>query len=290
MHKSILISALLLLGVVGAAQLSSAESQPDATQDAAIKKPAADYIEGWYTGNADRMESALYPELAKRMVYTDPRTSTSVFNHMGAMTLVQRTRTGIGKRIPKERQQEEITILDRFNNTAVVKIVASDWVDYLEEARIDGEWKIVNVLWELKKPMSSVRKYADLNLDVLAAGRELGVESVLEGSLQHQANRVRVTVRLLNVSNGVSLWARTFDEEMTDIFALQDVISEQVAQALSLELSNEDKTRLVKHYTRSTRAYQLYLKGRYYWWKNSPEEYIDSSCSLRQQCRPRLPS
>jgi len=126
------------------------------------------------------------------------------------------------------------------------------------------------------RPMGSVRKYADLKLDVLAAGRELGVESVLEGSLQRQANRVRVTVRLLNVLNGVSLWAGTFDEELTDIFTLQDAISERVAQALSLELSKEDKTRLVKHYTQSTRAYQLYLKGRYYWWKNSPEEYKKS--------------
>jgi DNA-binding winged helix-turn-helix (wHTH) protein/tetratricopeptide (TPR) repeat protein len=126
------------------------------------------------------------------------------------------------------------------------------------------------------RPMSSVRKYVDLKQDVLAAGRELGVESVLEGSLQRQANRVRVTVRLLNVSTGASLWVGTFDDEMTDIFALQDAISEQVAQALSLELSKEDKTRLVKHHTQSTKAYQLYLKGRYYWWKNSPDEYKKS--------------
>jgi TolB-like protein/DNA-binding SARP family transcriptional activator len=126
------------------------------------------------------------------------------------------------------------------------------------------------------RPMSSVRKYADLKLDVLAAGRELGVESVLEGSLQRQANRVRVTVRLLNVSNGASLWAETFDDELTDIFALQDAISERVAQALSVELSKEDKTRLVKHHTQSAKAYRLYMKGRYYWWKNSPEEYKKS--------------
>ena len=126
------------------------------------------------------------------------------------------------------------------------------------------------------RPMSSVRKYADLKLDALAAGRELGVESVLEGSLQRQSHRIRVTVRLLNVSNGASLWAGTFDDELTDIFALQDAISEQVAQALSVELSKEDKTRLVKHYTQSAKAYQLYLKGRYYWWKNSAEEYKKS--------------
>jgi len=126
------------------------------------------------------------------------------------------------------------------------------------------------------RPMSSVRKYADLKLDALAAGRELGVESVLEGSLQRHSDRVRVTVRLLNVLNGASLWAGTFDDELTDIFALQDAISEQVAQALSVELSQEDKTRLVKHDTQSTKAYQLYLKGRHYWWKNSPEEYWKS--------------
>ena len=128
----------------------------------------------------------------------------------------------------------------------------------------------------LVRPMSSVRKYADLQLDALAAGRELGVESVLEGSLQRQSDRVRVTVRLLNVLNGASLWGGTFDDELTDIFALQDAISEQVAQALSVELSKEDKTRLIKHYTQSTKAYQLYLKGRYYWWKNSSEEYWKS--------------
>src|ERR1700733_9860077 len=126
------------------------------------------------------------------------------------------------------------------------------------------------------RPISSVRKYAGLGQDGLIAGRELEVESVLEGSLQRAGNKIRVTVRLLNVSNGASLWAGTFDEELTDIFTLQDGISEQVAQALSLELSKEDKTRLVQHHTQSTKAYQLYLKGRYHWWKNSPEEYKKS--------------
>jgi len=126
------------------------------------------------------------------------------------------------------------------------------------------------------RPMSSVRKYSDLNENVLAAGRELAVDSVLEGTLQHHGNRVRVTVRLLNVSNGASLWAGTFDDEMTDIFALQDAISERVVQALSLELSGEDRKRLVKHHTHNTKAYEFYLKGRYHWWKNSPEEYEKS--------------
>jgi hypothetical protein len=116
----------------------------------AIKKTALDYIEGWYTGDAARMERALHPELAKRMISTDARSGRSQFNHMGAMALVQRTREGIGTKIPADRQLKDVTILDRFNNAAVVKIVASDWIDYLEVAKFNGDWKIINVLWELK--------------------------------------------------------------------------------------------------------------------------------------------
>jgi hypothetical protein len=68
------------------------------------------------------------------------------------MTLVQYTRSGGGKRTPVEKQQKDVTILDRFNNAAMVKIVAADWVDYLQVAKFNGEWKIINVLWELKQP------------------------------------------------------------------------------------------------------------------------------------------
>ena len=126
-------------------------AQTDSSSDnEAIRKTALDYIEGWYSGDAARMERALHPELAKRMISTDPKTGRGQFNHMGAMTLVQRTREGIGKKIPQDRQSKEVTILDRYNNAAVVKIVASDWIDYLEVARFNGDWKIINVLWELE--------------------------------------------------------------------------------------------------------------------------------------------
>ena len=78
MFKSTLIVALALFVVSTAAQTTSGVTFPEANEDTAIKKPAINYIEGWYTGNAERMESALYPELAKHMVYTDPRTGEAV--------------------------------------------------------------------------------------------------------------------------------------------------------------------------------------------------------------------
>src|SRR6266436_10005872 len=87
-----LVAAALLLNGVAIAQNTS----PD--ESAAITKTALDYIEGWYAGDTARMEHALHPELAKRMISTDPKTGRSQFNHMGAMILVQRTRDGGGKR------------------------------------------------------------------------------------------------------------------------------------------------------------------------------------------------
>lgn len=129
--------------------VDAAQEQP-VDDNAGIKQAALDYIEGWYAGDGARMERALHPELAKRMISTDPKTGHSQFNHMGAMALVQRTRAGGGTKTPVDRQLKDVTILDRFNNAAVVKIVASDWIDYLELAKFNGEWKIINVLWELK--------------------------------------------------------------------------------------------------------------------------------------------
>lgn len=69
---------------------------------------------------------------------------------MGASTLVANVRRGGGRDTPKERQQKEVTILDRYENVASVKIIASDWIDYLHLAKVDGRWVIINVLWERK--------------------------------------------------------------------------------------------------------------------------------------------
>jgi hypothetical protein len=115
----------------------------------AIKQTALDYIEGWYEGNPDRMERALSPDLAKRIVMTNPQ-GRSMLQQMSAMGLVQNVKRGGGKNTPKERQQKDVTILDVFENAACVKIIASDWVDYLQVAKFNGRWVIVNVLWELK--------------------------------------------------------------------------------------------------------------------------------------------
>jgi hypothetical protein len=118
-------------------------------QSRSVEGKSIDYIEGWYEGNAERMERALHPELAKRIVRTN-QDGRSRLDQMGAMTLVQGTKRGGGKDTPKDKQQKDVTILDVFENAASVKVVASDWIDYLHVAKFNGRWVIVNVLWELK--------------------------------------------------------------------------------------------------------------------------------------------
>src|SRR5215213_329003 len=121
------------------------------------------------------------------------------------------------------------------------------------------------------RPLSAVRRYSSLEQDPAAAGRELGVEAVLDGSIQHAGERVRVTVRLMRVADGVSLWSGTFDEKLADIFAMQDAISEQVMHSLAVRLSGDEERQLAKRYTNNTEAYQIYLRGRYFWNKRTEE-------------------
>ncbi|HEV7388850.1 MAG TPA: nuclear transport factor 2 family protein [Gemmatimonadaceae bacterium] len=121
-----------------------------AADSAAIRQTALDYIQGWYTSDAPRMERALHPELAKRIVRSDSLGRFRL-DSQSAMTLVQNTRSGGGKETPEANRQDDVRILDIYRNAASVRIDASDWIDYLQVAKWRGRWVIVNVLWELKK-------------------------------------------------------------------------------------------------------------------------------------------
>ena len=146
MKKAALFLVLFLIVFAFQANAQVKVSDED---KAAITATALDYIEGWYEGNAERMERALHPDLAKRIVRTNDK-GQSMLSQMSAMGLVQGVKRGGGKDTPKERQQKDVTILDVYENAASVKVVASDWIDYLHIAKFNGRWVIVNVLWELK--------------------------------------------------------------------------------------------------------------------------------------------
>lgn len=148
--------ALILFTVLTFSALNALAQTTTPTADPreAIKQTALDYAEGWYEGNAERMERALHPDLAKRIVRNDDK-GNSRLDTMSAMSLVQGTRRGFGKQTPKEQQQKDVTILDMMENSAVVKMEMRDWVDYMQMGKIGGRWVIVNVLWEMKPPKKS---------------------------------------------------------------------------------------------------------------------------------------
>lgn len=137
------------------AAVISASGQTETDREA-IKRTALNYAEGWYEGNAEKMESALSPDLAKRIARTNPQGQTRLDN-MTALSLVQGTRSGFGKQTPAAEQQKDVTIMDTLGGAATVKLEMRDWVDYMHIAKVNGKWVIVNVLWELK-PKKNERK------------------------------------------------------------------------------------------------------------------------------------
>jgi serine/threonine protein kinase/Tfp pilus assembly protein PilF len=125
--------------------------------------------------------------------------------------------------------------------------------------------KLSNSRGIIVRPLGSVRKYRELDQDPVAAGRELGVDTLLEGNIQRAGDLLRVTVRLIRIPSGESLWAGTFDEKFTSIFTVHDAISQRVAEALAVQLTTGEHKRLTRRDTESPAAYELYLKGRYHW-------------------------
>ena len=126
-----------------------------------------------------------------------------------------------------------------------------------------------NLRQVVTRPTSSVLKYADA--DPLTAGRQLGVDALIDGRFQRLNDRIRITVQLIRVSDGAPLWSEKFDEKFTDVFAVQDATAERVSQALALRLSGEEKRLLARTLTASPEAWQLYLRGRYFWNKRTAE-------------------
>jgi TolB-like protein/Flp pilus assembly protein TadD len=181
--------------------------------------------------------------------------------------------------------EEEIAETEPICSIAVLpfKRLATDVDEYLSLGLADALITRLSKIHRIRvRPTSAIAPYSGSEANPAAIGRELGVESVLEGHLRRSGERIRVTVQLVSVDTGASLWAEKFDENFTDIFGVEDSISERVAYALVRELTAEERLLLRKRYTDNTDAYQLYLKGRYYWNKRAPEWLKKGADCFRQ--------
>ncbi len=119
---------------------------------------------------------------------------------------------------------------------------------------------------------TSVMQYKTREKSLLDIARELNVGTILEGSVRRAGEQVRIVVQLINAANDDHLWTETYNEKMTDIFSIQSDVAQKIAEKLEAEISPLEKERIEKKFTNNLEAYDLYLRGRYYWNKRLPDK------------------
>lgn len=116
---------------------------------------------------------------------------------------------------------------------------------------------------------TSTQRFKSAPNDLREIAKQLGVTHILEGSVQKASDQVRVNVQLINALNDAHLWADTYDRKLTDIFAVESEIAKTIADTLQVKLSGSEKTAMSKKPTANPEAYELYLKGRFFWNKRT---------------------
>ncbi|MEO6131268.1 MAG: tetratricopeptide repeat protein [Saprospiraceae bacterium] len=137
--------------------------------------------------------------------------------------------------------------------------------------------EILNALTRVEGLQVSARtssfSFKGKNEDVRQVGNKLGVSTVLEGSVRRSGKRIRITAQLVNTADGYHIWSENYDSDLEDIFQVQDEISLKIVNKLKENFALGDKTKhIIKAPTDNLDAYNLYLKGRYYWNKSNPED------------------
>ncbi|HKR01346.1 MAG TPA: winged helix-turn-helix domain-containing protein [Pyrinomonadaceae bacterium] len=153
-------------------------------------------------------------------------------------------------------------------------IAADPHEKYLGQGITDA---IITKLGKIRRlrvpPTTAILRYTQSEIDLQEIGHKLGVDSVLTGQVQKISERIRVTVQLTSTQRWQVLWAEKFDESFTNIFAVEDRISERVANTLVQGLSPGEQKILARRYTKSTEAYRSYLEGRYFWNKRTEDGF-----------------
>lgn len=149
--------------------------------------------------------------------------------------------------------------------------------------------KLGNIHGLAIRPTGAVTTFTDENQTPALIGEKLNVEAILEGRIQRENGRIRVSVQLIKTADGAVLWAENFDEKDADLFKIQDSISARIADTLRLKITDAEQTQLTKRQTEDFEAYKLFLRGRYAWNKRT-KEGLQNSIQLFQQAIDRDPT
>jgi len=123
------------------------------------------------------------------------------------------------------------------------------------------------------------------NPGIREIGRQLGVDNLLEASVQVVGNRLRITPKIIHVNDGAQIWSGQYDRQMEDVFAIQDEIAREIVKALKIKLLGEKESPLAKRYTENREAYELYLQGRYLWNKRGKANLEKAAAFFEESVR-----
>lgn len=171
-----------------------------------------------------------------------------------------------------DQTKTELKVSERTLAVLPFKLLnQNDETNYLSVGLADSLiTKLSNVRSLTVRPTSSVMRFAN-EADAARAGRELKVETVIDGTVQQAGDRVRVSVQMIRAADGKSLWANTFDAQIINIFQVQDEISAKVTEALKIRLSGDERARISRPPTDNFEAYQLCLRANYHLYQFTPD-------------------
>jgi serine/threonine protein kinase/Tfp pilus assembly protein PilF len=187
-----------------------------------------------------------------------------------------------------EKRSEAVPISEKkWRNSVAVLPFANISADPEQDYFCDGmAEEIINALTHVESlrvvARTSAFAFKGKSVNIKQIGKELNVESVLEGSVRKAGNRLRITAQLISVADGYHLWSERFDRELDDIFTIQDEISFAIVDKLKVKLLGREKAAILKRHTEDQVAYNLYLKGRHYFMMMTVEGYEKAIESFQQ--------
>ena len=225
----------------------------------ALKSPSNKIIE------LTREKSFISPDNAKK--FSKKKIAFATISLMIVLALTYGVHQLVGS------SQEESQVIDKSIAVFPFVNMSNDpEQEYFSEGIMEEILNQLTKIDELKvTSRTSSILYKDSKLSLKEIANMLGVGHILEGSVRKSGDKVRITVQLIDASSDKHLWSETFDREMKDIFTIQTDIATQIAKSLKTKLSLEEQKQIEKKFTENAEAYQLYLRGRYYWNKRTKE-------------------
>jgi serine/threonine-protein kinase len=187
-----------------------------------------------------------------------------------ASALVVLALVGVGLYFLSRR--DNAAAIDSIAVLPLVNASADPNTEYLSDGITES---LINSLSQLPKlrviARTTMFRYKGREVDPQKVGRELGVKAVLTGKVLQRGDSLIIQADLVDVADGSQLWGEQYNRKFSDILAVQGEIAKQISQKLRMRLTGKEQQRVTKSYTENTAAYQLYLKGRYFWSKRTEE-------------------